>query len=90
MEHAAADVTEVRFQQIAGVVFVSLHVGFHQSGGGIFLVEVEHHGNKEAAGAASGIANSIGGLGVEHFHHGADDVARGAELPGDAGGGEFA
>lgn len=90
VEHAALDVIQVGLQQVAGVVLVSLRVRLHECGGGVFLVEVEHHGDEEAAGAASGIADGVGRLGVEHFHHGADDVTRGAELPGDAGGGEFA
>lgn len=81
---------EVGFEWVAGVVFVSLATCLHDGGVGVFLVEAKHHGDEGAAGAASGIADGVSGLGIEHFHHGGDDVTRGAELPADASGGELA
>ena len=38
----------------------------------------------------AGSADRLGRLGVEHLDHQPDDVARGAELAVDAGGGELA
>ena len=75
-------VEEVGFEQVAGVVLVSLAIRLLEGGGGVFLVEAKHHGDEEGAGAASGIADGVSGPGIEHFHHGGDDVARGAELAG--------
>ena len=46
--------------------------------------------HEEAAGAAGGVADDVGGLRLDEIDHQADDVARGAELAVDAGRGELA
>ena len=51
--------------------------------------QVFHHRHQKTAGAARRVAHGFGGLGVGNLHHQTDDVARGAELTIDAGGGEL-
>ena len=89
-EHLFVDVLPVGFQQVAGIVFVALFI-FEGTGlAGMHPVEVFHGAGQETGGAAGRVTDDIGGLRVDQFHHGVDDVARGAELAVDAGGGEFA
>lgn len=85
MEHAAADVVAVRFQQIAGVGLfrlARLGIGFfqHPLGRGVIFQQILHRLDKEAAGAAGRIADHVGGLWFQHIDHQPDDVARRAEL----------
>ena len=57
-------------------------------GVGVGAEDVLVGGDQEAGGAAGGIEDGFGLLGVDDLDHEIDDVARGAELPGIALGAE--
>ena len=81
-------------QQVAGVdgvllAIVSLHM-LRPLVAGVLAQQVVIGLDQEAGGAAGRVADAVGRLGLQQLHHHADDVARGAELAVDAGGGELA
>jgi hypothetical protein len=93
VEHAGLDVVPVGLEEVAGVGDVLFAIGFLDDAaflGSVLLPQVFHDADEEAAGATGGVANDPGGFGFHEVDHEADDVAGGAELAVDAGGGELA
>jgi len=92
VEHVVLDVFPVGLQEVASVVHVGLAVHLLDKPPllrSVLLHQVVHGRHQEAAGAAGRVADDVVGLGVHHVHHQLDDMARGAELAVDAGGGEL-
>ena len=88
LEEPGLNVVAIGFQKVAGKVALHLTVVvaslFDERWSGKLLQEIFDDGDKEARSAGGRIAAAVGGLGIEDFDHGPDDVARGAELPSDA------
>ena len=84
MEQAILDVLAVGLQQVAGEMAAAFGIGFDESQGGEFFPEVLHDADEESSSAAGRIANDVRGLGIDQLDHGEADVARGAELSGNA------
>lgn len=81
VEHLTADVLAVVLQKVAGVDLLGLAgfgIGFldYPFLGGMFLHQVLHCLDKEAAGAGRGVTYRLGRLRIKQFHHQLDDVPR--------------
>src|SRR5690554_475516 len=89
-EHVLVDMFPIGFQQVTGVMPVTVLVGDDARLAGVLTIEVFHGAGEKACGTAGRIADNIGRLRCNQLDHGVDDVARRAELAVDAGGGQFA